>query len=209
MSDNELDFDYSKFGENMKKRRIEKKFSQDTLAEMINHCRRWVIDVEAGKSAPTLEDAISICNALDCDMAYLFGRRKSARAIYQAIGEYMGLSENAARAMCMLKNTPIISTLIESLFTQEQTNDITGKKELVPSNILLDLRDLCTADYGPNNAIGYYQFNDVYSGMKNTNISPCDIFRIDEQRLYDDLRQYIKQQRKKDGLPIYDLIDEV
>ena len=209
MSNIDYDFDYAIFGENMKKLRIEKGISQEALAESLLRSRRWVIEVEAGKSAPNLEDTVKICNELDCDMEYLFGRSKETRTIYKAVGDCLGLSETAARALESLKNSPkhpTISTLIEHLFTDTQINEETEKKEVVPSDVLLDLRDLCTADYGDPETIGYYNFNDVYDKKIHYPMSPREIFRIYEQRLYDNLRRFIKEERKRNGLPIYDEI---
>lgn len=201
-----ITFDTSVFAENLRKMRELRGYTQEKLANLLHVQQSKITKLEKGHQQPSIVDLNNICEALDCDMLHLFGKTATAKSEYEFIGKYLGLSEEACRALGYLKDNPVVSVLIESLLTEIAENEYTGKKEVVPSSILLDLSELCREDYGPPNLGSDFRVNDVYSGEYHETLLMKDIFKIKEQRLYDNLRHYIKEQREKKQLTIYDEI---
>lgn len=62
---------YKKLGKNIKKRRLEQKMTQQTLAEKINRSLNFVGKIEVAFSKPSLKTLIDIANALDTSVSDL------------------------------------------------------------------------------------------------------------------------------------------
>ncbi len=234
--------EYSKIGERVRKKREKLGMTKTGLAKKAECTRQWIADIENGKSTPNLEQAIRLCNALDCEMDYLCGTQLDSRKIYKEIGDYLGISEKAARALSLLKNNDTVSTLIESLITREIPNPETGEKIPYPSKILGSLYELCNSDYGEKSDLYYLvkpyeveenriltdtetgeiicnqdgiaeyeiaEYEKVKTGEIKYNLTADKCinakkrFRLAELQLYDDLRRFIRKQRKKNNLTTY------
>jgi len=60
------------FGKNLKKYRLQKKLSQEKLAEIAGLHRTYISDVERGKRSISLDNIEKISNALDVEVYELF-----------------------------------------------------------------------------------------------------------------------------------------
>lgn len=200
--------DYSKIGERVRKKREKLGMTKTGLAKKAECTRQWIADIENGKSTPNLEQAIRLCNALDCEMDYLCGTQLDSRKIYKEIGDYLGISEKAARTLSLLKNNDTVSTLIESLITREIPNPETGEKIPYPSKILGSLYELCNADYGKDdNKYFKHKFDSKKKQFVRDSdfaIPPETVFISRRLQLFNALCEYISEHRKSNDLPTYD-----
>lgn len=95
---------FKTFAQNMRKRREEMNLTQAEMAEQIDRSRRWVLDVEGERRVPGFEDVVNICNVLDCEIDYLFGRNDYTRDIYKIIHEMTGLTEKTVKSLETINN---------------------------------------------------------------------------------------------------------
>lgn len=65
--------DYELIGNKVKLLRIKQNLTQDQLAEMIDITTVYLSRIENGHAKPSLEIYSSLCQALHCDLSYIFG----------------------------------------------------------------------------------------------------------------------------------------
>lgn len=58
--------DYADIGQRIKRKRVEKGYTQETLSEMIGVGASHMSHIESGKTVPSMEVFINLCNTLDC-----------------------------------------------------------------------------------------------------------------------------------------------
>ncbi|MBV7276057.1 helix-turn-helix transcriptional regulator [Clostridiaceae bacterium UIB06] len=56
---------YKQFGKRIKKHRLNKKLTQEQLAELIGLSSVYISHIEVGSTKPSLETVLKICNALE------------------------------------------------------------------------------------------------------------------------------------------------
>lgn len=66
--------DYVDIGQRIKQKRIEKGFTQEKLSEMIGVGASHMSHLESGKTVPSMEVFIALCNALECSADELLCR---------------------------------------------------------------------------------------------------------------------------------------
>lgn len=66
--------DYTDIGQRIKQKRIEKKFTQEKLSELIGVGASHMSHIESGKTVPSMEVFIAICNVLNCSADELLCR---------------------------------------------------------------------------------------------------------------------------------------
>ncbi len=66
--------DYSDIGQRIKRKRIEKGLTQEKLSELIGVGASHMSHLESGKTVPSMEVFISICNVLECSADELLCR---------------------------------------------------------------------------------------------------------------------------------------
>lgn len=68
------EYDYEPIGARIKKARIDKKYTQEGLAEIIDVTAQHISDIERGLNGISISALMSICRALEVDADYiLFG----------------------------------------------------------------------------------------------------------------------------------------
>lgn len=60
------------FGQNLKKYRLRKKYSQEYLAEICGLHRTYISSIELGKKSPSLQTIEILANKLEIDIYFLF-----------------------------------------------------------------------------------------------------------------------------------------
>lgn len=66
--------DYSDIGQRIKQKRIEKGLTQEKLSELIGVGASHMSHLESGKTVPSMEVFITICNVLECSADELLCR---------------------------------------------------------------------------------------------------------------------------------------
>lgn len=66
--------DYRDIGKRIKDKRIEKGYTQEKLSEMIGVGASHMSHLESGKTVPSMEVFINLCNVLDCSADELLCR---------------------------------------------------------------------------------------------------------------------------------------
>lgn len=66
--------DYTDIGKRIRKRRLEKGFTQDRLSELVGVGASHMSHMESGKTVPSMEVFISLCNVLECSADELLCR---------------------------------------------------------------------------------------------------------------------------------------
>ncbi|MBZ8178581.1 helix-turn-helix domain-containing protein [Oscillatoria salina] len=69
----------AKFGKCLRKARLDKRLSQEQLAEIVDLDRTYISLLERGKRNPSLLCIASLCEALDISIAEFFTKMKSDR----------------------------------------------------------------------------------------------------------------------------------
>lgn len=110
--------DKIKFGENLRKARKDKEYTQDELAELIDVERGTISAWELGRNIPEYGTLYKICDVLKIDIGYLMGDYSEKNYTVHHIKEITNLSENAIEKLLQIACTPyfpqVISTLIEN-----------------------------------------------------------------------------------------------
>ena len=70
--------DYADIGKRIKQRRTEKGITQERLSEMIGVGASHMSHMESGKTVPSMEVFITLCNALECSEDELLCREITA-----------------------------------------------------------------------------------------------------------------------------------
>ena len=80
--------DYKDIGQRIKKIRIERGYTQEKLSEMIGVGASHMSHIEGGKTIPSMEVFINLCNVLECSSDELLCREsKTAKPI---LGHWLG-----------------------------------------------------------------------------------------------------------------------
>ena len=104
------------FGEKIKQLRKASNMTQDELGEKM-YCNRYrIMDLERGKSGPTIDDIVKLCNIFDVSADYLLGLSdvKSTKSTVKSVCKYTGLSEKAVLRL-NYSNTSTGHTALSSL----------------------------------------------------------------------------------------------
>lgn len=164
--------DISRFGANIKKRRKELNLTQLELAKKVwpDACdyqnadartleqkRKNIVNYESGKFPKDVDIYLSLCAALDCDIAYLFGyieQHKQAQADIQA---ETGLSALAVDNLCIAssgpESGPIDSSIVDAPHDDLRNYEIGRIAKIRFLQVLLENDDLwerisvCAYDY--------------------------------------------------------------
>src|SRR5215471_6437906 len=56
------------FGLWLRKRRVERRLTQEQLADLSGLSRRWLVEIEAGRAEPTFSAGLRLIDALDADL---------------------------------------------------------------------------------------------------------------------------------------------
>lgn len=109
-------YDKGKFGETLKKLRIEKGMSQADLADIINTNRSTLANYESGNRNPDNEILYNLSKALDVSSDYLLGisETKNRNANAAIAAKYTGLSEKALNKLIDYKEAVNIFLELES-----------------------------------------------------------------------------------------------
>lgn len=70
--------DYADIGQRIKAKRIEKGLTQDKLSELVGVGPSHMSHLESGKTVPSMDVFIALCNALNCSSDELLCREISA-----------------------------------------------------------------------------------------------------------------------------------
>ena len=70
--------DYTDIGKRIKRKRIEKGLTQEKLSELIGVGASHMSHMESGKTIPSMEAFITLCNVLECSADELLCRELSA-----------------------------------------------------------------------------------------------------------------------------------
>ena len=70
--------DYTDIGQRIKQKRMEKGLTQEKLSEMIGVGASHMSHLESGKTVPSMEVFITLCNVLECSADELLCREISA-----------------------------------------------------------------------------------------------------------------------------------
>ena len=70
--------DYTDIGKRIKKKRVEKGFTQERLSELIGVGPSHMSHMESGKTVPSMEVFITLCNVLECSADELLCREITA-----------------------------------------------------------------------------------------------------------------------------------
>lgn len=110
-------YDISKFKIRLKALRKKKNLTQESLKIAD---RRTISNWEKGNCYPSAEIAIELCNKLDCEFDYLFGKIDLPHKEETDIQKVTRLSEKAIEALCSL--SPTERNLIDDLLSS--ANDL-------------------------------------------------------------------------------------
>ena len=70
--------DYTDIGKRIKKKRVEKGFTQERLSELIGVGPSHMSHMESGKTVPSMDVFIALCNVLECSADELLCREITA-----------------------------------------------------------------------------------------------------------------------------------
>ena len=76
-----------------------KRYTQESFAEAFGVSVDTVKNWEQGRTAPSIDTLIELCDFFECDMDYLFGTLDCKTHDVQFIHEYIGLSEEAIKRL--------------------------------------------------------------------------------------------------------------
>jgi len=105
------------FGEKVRTMRIEKGLTQAALARLVwpeiegdeNQDSKYAVKrkcisgYEQGIYPKNTNDLLRLCNALDCDMGYLFGEHECSTKDLQGVVDFTGLSESDVKNLVHIK----------------------------------------------------------------------------------------------------------
>lgn len=92
-------------GKRIRHLRNEKKWSQENLSEKANYARQTVGKWENGDLTLSLNDAINLCNLLDCDIGYLMGEYDTKKHVVADVCTVSGLSVKAVEKLVSSKSS--------------------------------------------------------------------------------------------------------
>ena len=69
-----MTIDYTDIGQRIKQKRVEKKLTQERLSELIGVGPSHMSHLESGKTVPSMEVFITLCNVLECSADELLCR---------------------------------------------------------------------------------------------------------------------------------------
>lgn len=108
--------DKSKIGANLKKARKAKYKSQDAFAEAIDVSDRKTISKwETGETEIPTKRLPKICNLLECDMDFIFGKIDVFKNQTKNIMEETGLNEEAVKILTNNKYTEILNAVLSDI----------------------------------------------------------------------------------------------
>lgn len=92
--------DYIEIGQRIKRKRKEKRLTQEKLAAILGLNKRTIINWEKGElnKKIDLDKFLSLCSFLDIDMPYLLGNEYSNKEL-ETVCKYTGFSENTAKML--------------------------------------------------------------------------------------------------------------
>ena len=105
--------DYEIIGERIRTSRKQRKLTQENLAECCNLTVEYISKIENGKAKPTIDTLGMICEAIDCDMGFLFSG-VSIDSKHYKLDEICRLFQN-----CKPEIKPIALDLIRKLSNLE------------------------------------------------------------------------------------------
>lgn len=89
--------------------------SQEAFAEAINVIERKTVSKwETGEAAIPIKKLAEICDVLDCDLDYLFGKIDVPKNAVQSVMQQTKLSEKAVDAIIKTKRKDVLSAILES-----------------------------------------------------------------------------------------------
>lgn len=89
--------------------------SQEAFAEAINVIERKTVSKwETGEAAIPIKKLAEICDALDCDLDYLFGKIDVPKNAVQSVMQQTKLSEKAVDAIIKTRRKDVLSAILES-----------------------------------------------------------------------------------------------
>ena len=176
------------FGIKLKEIRKQQGLTQDKFADELNISLDTVKNWEQGYNYPSIDMLVSIAQYFKCDFDYLIGQQKTPKKEYDHISDMIGISENAAAKLLEAKAegnpiTEILSELIEN------------------SELLYNIYSCSTANYGSVTAL--IDIVDVFQpkGKRAMFVTPRKVRQADTMDLYNNLKDFIDNLRKKYGLP--------
>jgi len=176
------------FGKKLKEIRQQQGLTQDKFADELNISLDTVKNWEQGYNYPSIDMLVSIAQYFKCDFDYLIGQQKTPKKEYDHISDMIGISENAAAKLLEAKAegnpiTEILSELIEN------------------SELLYNIYSCSTANYGSVTAL--IDIVDVFQpkGKRAMFVTPRKVRQADTMDLYNNLKDFIDNLRKKYGLP--------
>lgn len=107
---------YEKLGKRIREIRNQESITQEKLAEKLNKTSNYISNIERGKSKPSLETIIDICNALNVTTDQVL-----ADSVYAAKDV---LNDDIARLIkkCTHEDTMLILSLIEAVVREREEN---------------------------------------------------------------------------------------
>ena len=145
------------FSQRVKKRREELHITQDGLARLVwpdifsddnmsekarDTKRKCIVGYENGKYPKDPDVYLSLCNALDCDMGYLFGEHDCKTKDLQGVCDYTGLTESAVEQLHFYTKpgfqhiAEMLSSLISDEFLVERdTKELSSTIHVLADNI--------------------------------------------------------------------------
>jgi len=111
--------DYTDIGQRIKQKRIEKGLTQEKLSELIGVGASHMSHLESGKTVPSMEVFITICNVLECSADELLCREISTAKpiLHNWLTELIG--------DCDSTETKILTDVLSSTKTTLRKNKIT------------------------------------------------------------------------------------
>ena len=175
-------------GEKLKEIRIQYQLTQDKLANELNVSLDTVKNWEQGYNYPSIDMLVTIAKYFKCDFDYLIGQQKTPKKEYEHISDMIGISKNAAAKLLKAK--------AEGMPTTEILSEIIEDGEL-----LYSIYSCSTANYG--SVCTYTEVMDLFmpKGKRSIFVTPQKVRQADTMELYNNLKNFIDNLRKKYGLP--------
>jgi transcriptional regulator with XRE-family HTH domain len=168
--------------------------------DIYNSLKNW-----GAKSDPSATNLLRLSNVLDCDTDFLLGKQDCLKKNVDALAEKTGLDYDTMENMLRItKDKPDVCNIINDLFVEEREDPDTGEMYAFPSSFLLQLLHLCKINMGNPEITGYMAINDVYSGNFSQEVNTADYFQFERYNLYNFMCGFIREQRQKKRLPLYE-----
>lgn len=92
-----------------------KRYTQESFAESFGVSVDTVKNWEQGRTAPSIDTLIELCDFFECDIDYLFGTLDCKTHDVQFIQEYIGLSEKTIQQIYILNYTKEITDTLDEM----------------------------------------------------------------------------------------------